>query len=46
MSKLVALCAIIGFPLGFYGAYLLLFQGKMLAGVLITLGGLMVLAVG
>jgi len=46
MSKLIGLCAIIGFPLAFYGVYLFFFQGKMFAGGLIALGGLMVLAVG
>jgi hypothetical protein len=46
MRMLIGLCAIIGFPLGFYGAYLIIFQGKILAGGLIGLGGLIVLAVG
>ena len=46
MRALIGLSALIGFPLGFCGGYLVLVEGKIVAGVLIGLGGLMILAVG
>lgn len=50
MSKLiglcVSLCAIMGFPLTSYGAYLILFEAEILSGILFSLAGLIILGVG